>query len=269
VVPLNFNVYIDGTWLYNQCLPERILANRMEFPDKTFELDFGRLLEAFCVELGDRVRAEGGEPPTVGSLYFYTAIFDIPDEPDPEWPDVSSLRRSVAARQRFADKAVAADFSPDGIYRVPLRTWIIEELRERRYQEKMVDTSLVARLVEQTIADPQRLHLVVTGDTDIVPAIQTVVPDYADTVVLACTHPDQYNPGEAQSSFRLAQFPFRYEPIYLEQLIERIAAGDNVYQCSNPRCNSFFVRERPVPSAANPVCHPCWVAKEAQSGRRT
>src|SRR5262249_17334279 len=47
-----------------------------------------------------------------------------------------------------------------------LRGWIVEWLRERRYQEKMVDTSLVGRLVEQAIADPTRLHVMISGDLD-------------------------------------------------------------------------------------------------------
>jgi hypothetical protein len=256
---MKFNVYIDGTWLFYQCAPGNILANRMEFPDNRFPLDFSRLLETFRGQLTERVAATGGEPAALdtGSLYFYTAIFDIPDTPEPEWPDIDEVRRNAEARWRFASGALNAGFDREGIFKVPLRLWIIERLRERRYQEKMVDTSVVARLVEQSIADPERLHLLVSGDLDMLPAIRTVVPDYTDRVVLACTHPDQYNRGEAQSAFRLAHFGFRYDPIFLERSIEGILGGDHVYRCSNPRCSRFFVRPRPVPRGANPICKPC------------
>lgn len=125
---------------------------------------------------------------------------------------------------------MSAGFEREGIFEVPLRLWIIERLREHRYQEKMVDTSLVARVVEQAVAEPERLHLVVSGDLDMLPAIRTVVPDYTEKVVLACTHPDQYVRGEAQSAFRLAQFGFRYDAIYLERLIERILEGEHIYR---------------------------------------
>lgn len=125
----------------------------------------------------------------------------------------------------------------------------------------MVDTSVVARLVEQAVGDHERLHVVVSGDLDMLPAVKTVVPDYTDKVVLASTHPDQYVRGEAQSAFRLAQFPFRYEPIYLERMVDRIVGGDYIYRCSNPRCNRLFVRQRPIPRGANPLCKPCSEAR--------
>jgi hypothetical protein len=52
----------------------------------------------------------------------------------------------------------------------------------------MVHTSLVARLIEQAIADPQRFHVLITGDLDMIPAIRTIVADYTETVVLVTTH---------------------------------------------------------------------------------
>jgi hypothetical protein len=227
----------------------------MEFPENRFKLDFAKLLDLFRSELRARVDHERELEP--GSLYFYTSIFDVPDDPDPEWPDISRIRANAASRGWFAENAVAAGFSDEGIFRVPLRTWIIDRLQEHRYQEKMVDTSLVARLVEQTIADPDRLHVLVSGDLDMLPAISTVVPRYTETVVLATTHPEQYVRGEAQSSYRLNQFGFTLDPIYLEQSIEKIVAGEHVYRCSNPRCQRVFARPIPIPRGRNPICKPC------------
>ncbi|MDQ3871485.1 MAG: hypothetical protein M3301_07725 [Chloroflexota bacterium] len=71
------------------------------------------------------------------------------------------------------------------------------------------------------------------------------------------TYPDQYIRAEAQSSFRLNQFEFRHDPIYLEQRVERLVAGEHIYRCSNPRCHRIFVRPRPIPRGGNPVCKPC------------
>jgi hypothetical protein len=267
---MEFNVYIDGTWLFNQCAPGRIFANRMEFPENRFRLDFSHLLELIADELGERLAAAGVSQttPERGALYFYTAIFNVPAETDPDWGNTDDIRRGSEARRRFADDAVDAGFSDEGIFDVPLRAWIVERLRERRYQEKMVDTSLVARLVEQAIADPDRLHVLISGDLDMLPAIGTVVPRYTETVVLATTHPDQYVRGEAQSSFRLNQFAFRYDPIYLEQGLERLVAGEYVYRCSNPRCNRVFTRPRPIPARSNPICKPCNDARSTRIGTR-
>jgi hypothetical protein len=262
---VRFNAYADGSWLYSQCAPGGILANRMEFPENRFRLDFGRLLTLFARQL--EVRLGNGERVEAESLYFYTAIFAIPDDPDPEWPDVSAIRRRTESRRLFAADAVAAGFSDDGIFSVPLRPWIIEKLEDRRYQEKMVDTSLVARLVEQSIADPERLHVLISGDLDMLPAIKTVVPRYTETIILATTHPDQYVRREAQSSFRLNQFDFRYDPIYLDQSIEKFAGGEHIYRCSNARCNRVFSRPRPIPAGRNPVCKPCNDTREAIAPR--
>jgi hypothetical protein len=207
-----FNVYIDGSWLFKQCGANGILSSRMEYPDNAFHLDFRKLLACLASTLG----GETGQPVDPSNLYFYTAIFEIPDQANPEWGDIGWLRNSTAARMRFAQSATDAGFDPDGTYHVPLRTWMLEKLRDRRYQEKMVDTSVVARTVQQVIADPNRLHVIISGDLDMLPAISTVVPQYTDSVVLATTHPDQYNPGEAQSSFKLNLFDFKYGPVYLE-----------------------------------------------------
>jgi hypothetical protein len=249
-----FNVYIDGSWLFKQCGANGILANRMEFPESNFRLDFQRLLSMFEQALSVDL---GGEVVEADRLYLYTAIFSVPEVPDPEWGDIAFIQGNTFARRRFAESAVAAGFDPQGIFDVPLRGWIVEKVREHRYQEKMVDTSVVARLVEQAIRDPERLHVLVTGDTDMLPAISTVVPEYTQTVVLATTHPDQYNPGDAQSSFRLNQFDFRFGPIYLERHVEEIVHGAYVYRCSNPGCQRVFIRHDPIPAKANPVCKPC------------
>lgn len=54
-------VYIDGTWLFYQCAPGHILANRMEFPDSRFPLDFVRLLATFRSELEQRLTGRGDD----------------------------------------------------------------------------------------------------------------------------------------------------------------------------------------------------------------
>lgn len=250
---MKFNVYVDGSWLFKQCGTNGVFASRMEYPENAFRLDFSKLVGSLSTTLSQAV----GQPTEVAELYFYTAVFEIPEAPNPEWGDLSWIRNSTHARQRFADAALGAGFLGEGVFKVPLRTWIIDKLQDRRYQEKMVDTSLVARLVEQSIKDPDRLHVLISGDLDMLPAIKTVVPEYTETVVLATTHPDQYYASDAQSSFRLNTFDFRYEPIYLERHVADFVSGEHVYECSNTRCHRLFVRAAPIPRGANPRCKPC------------
>ncbi|WP_140853504.1 NYN domain-containing protein [Myxococcus xanthus] len=253
---MRFNVYVDGSWLFKQCGPEKLLANRMEFPTQSFRLDFQKLLGLLGKELSERI-GDKDKIDGPGDLFFYTALFVMPDEVDPEWPDISVIRRGVEARERFISEAKQAGFQDSGIFHVPLRRWMVDKLNERRYQEKMVDTSLVARLVERTINAPDTIHVVVSGDLDMLPGIKTVVPDYSRRVVLLTTHPDQYDRSEAQSSFRLSQFDFEIEPIYIERHVGEIVRGTYPYRCSNKTCGCVFVRERKIPKASNPVCKPC------------
>jgi hypothetical protein len=266
---MEYNVYIDGSWLFTQCRREYILANQMEYPDFSFQLDFSKLLILLDVQLGHRLDLASGDTALKRKgLYFYTAIFDVPSEPDPDWGDITWIRSGTFARRRFVDSAEDAGFSPEGVQTVPLRAWMVDKLRQRQYQEKMVDTSLVARLVEQAITIPDRLHVLISGDLDMLPAIQTVVPEYTETVVLATTHPDQYVPGEAQSSFRLSQFGFRHDPIYLDQHVEQLVVGSNVYRCSNRQCNRVFVRQNQVPHLSTPICKPCFEKRSVTKGHR-
>ena len=49
---------------------------------------------------------------------------------------MSAIQANTASRRRFAEDDVTADFSDEGIFRVPLRTWIIERLHERRRKKR-------------------------------------------------------------------------------------------------------------------------------------
>ncbi|MGE3675300.1 MAG: hypothetical protein AB7K71_36865, partial [Polyangiaceae bacterium] len=139
---MNFNMYVDGSWLFKQCGAEGLLSSRTEYPSNRFRLDFSRLLDVVGEQLSARLNGEAIER---GELYYYTALFSIPEEIDEDWPDTTVITRSTNARQRFVDEALAAGFLDCGIFKVPLRRWMVEKLAQQRYQEKMVDTSLVAR----------------------------------------------------------------------------------------------------------------------------
>ena len=47
-----------------------------------------------------------------------------------------------------------------------------------RYQEKQVDTTVVALLVRDAIEHPDDCFALVAGDADILPAIQVAYPNY-------------------------------------------------------------------------------------------
>jgi len=217
-----------------------------------FRLDFTKL----AAEVGKFLEMKS---PTAamkpGKLYFYTAIFQVDEPPSPDLGDISFIMKSIYARQYFIKEAEAGGFDCSGVNWVPLRKHIAEKLRDHQYQEKMVDTSVVARLVEQAIRHPRRMHVLITGDRDMLPALRTVCPKYTKSIALATTHPDQYDRFNSQSSFALSAFDFVSEPMYLERHVEQLVAGEDVYTCAN--CRKVFVATSKLGIRENPVCDQC------------
>jgi len=253
------NVFIDGSWLFKACAPERALAFQTEWPLKTFPLDFSKLdqvllahakaTESTCLDLGDR--------------YIATSIFSLPDDFD-EWPseyhditsdDIARTRSGVIARERFVTLAVEAGYSEAAIFRPRIKGWILEKLRTKRYQEKQVDATVVALLVRSAIVSPDDVHVVITGDADILPAIKVAYPQYSRNVLIATTHPDELKAEHRQTSFSLANFECNIPPLFLQDVASSLLRGDHVYTCSH--CRKAFTRKVPIPTRARPCCIPC------------
>lgn len=253
------NIFVDGSWLFKACAPERALAYRLEYPDRAFQLDFGKLVDALLKHANAQIESCN----SIGERYFATSIFSLPEDLD-EWPnerddvseaDIDSVRRSTTAREHFAQNAINAGFSDQAVFRPRLKGWMLEKLREHRFQEKQVDATVVALLVKSAITSPDDVHAIITGDADILPAIRVAYPEYSKNVFVATTHPDQLRAESRQTSFALADFDYEIEPFYLEQHAAEILQGDNVYICAH--CGKTFSRPKGIPRGANPCCHPC------------
>jgi len=253
------NVFIDGSWLFKACGPEKALAGATEWPGKSFRLDFAKLNNAllshakshitWCDELGD--------------LYISTSVFALPDDFD-EWPteydsvttdDIDRTRRSVESRQCFVDGAVGAGYRDDAVYRPRMKGWILDQLRVGRYQEKQVDATVVALLVRSAITGPNEVHVVITGDADVLPAIRVAYPEYSRNVFVATTHPDELLAERRQTSFSLSNFDFEIPPYYLQDHAADVLGGANVYTCAH--CHKVFARPNAIPTTARPCCKPC------------
>lgn len=253
------NVFIDGSWLFKACAPERALAAKMEWPEKRFPLDFGKLDAALlsyarssiahCSELGDR--------------YIATSIFDLPadfdgwpkEHPDVTADDIARTRSGVEMRERFVQGARKNGYSDRAIYRPKMKDWILEKLRSRRYQEKQVDATVVALLVRSAITVPIDVHVVITGDADVLPAVKVAYPEYSRNVFVATTHPDELRAENRQTAFSLSNFDFDIAPYYLQDHVADIAQGEHVYTCAH--CHGVFIRKKPIPALARPCCIHC------------
>lgn len=253
------NVFVDGSWLFKACAPERALAFRLEYPDRAFQLDFSKLTSSLL----EHANCAVGECAELGEMFFSTSIFSLPEDLD-EWPnerddvssaDIENLRKSTIAREKFSEKAIQAGFSEKAIFRPRLKGWMIERLREHRFQEKQVDATIVALLVKSAITNPSDVHAIITGDADILPAIKVAYPEYSKNVFVATTHPDQLKTESRQTSFALADFDYTVPPFFLEQSAKEILQGDNVYECVH--CSKVFARAKAIPKKGQPCCSPC------------
>lgn len=255
----NLNVFIDGSWLFKACAPERALANRMEFPDRVFPLDFNKLKNLLLTH----AQKSDSECKSFGDLLFSTSIFSLPDDLD-KWPeerddvsqvDIDNVRRSAHAREKFTDKALDAGFSDSAIFHPRLKGWMLQKLRDNRFQEKQVDTTVVALLVKAAITKPDDVHAIITGDSDILPAIRVAYPEYSKNVFVATIHPDQLLAENRQTAFALADMDYTIDPLFLDQNVQNILHGENIYLCSH--CNKAFLRPAPIPRLALPCCTHC------------
>jgi hypothetical protein len=254
----SLNVFIDGTWLLYQCGAGQSLANATDQPASRFPLDFGKL----TAELLAHARRNGGNCDRVGEAFIATSIFHLPPEFD-DWPnrfdDITSeqierTRRAVQTREDFIRSASDAGFSVDAVFRPPIRDYIIRRLGENRYQEKQVDTSVVALLVRSAITKKGDFHAVITGDSDILPAIKVAYPAFTRNVFVATTHPDELDPRHRQTAFSILDFAFTIPPYFMQMKdnAERLIAGTHVHRCEE--CGKVFTLTRPLPKSRRPRC---------------
>ncbi len=256
LIMANLNVFIDGTWLFYQCGGGQCLPNATASPNSRFRLDFTKLNDALLAH----VRGAGGQVDGVNELYVATSIFSLPDDFD-DWPNqyddvtpdhIDRTRRGVHAREEFVSWATEAGYRTDAVFRPPIRNYIIRRLSESRYQEKQVDTAVVALLVRAAIVREGDFHVLITGDSDTLPALRVAYPQYTENVLVATTHPDELRAAHRQTAFSLVDFDFRIPPFYLQDNAHLIIQGDHVYRCGE--CGKVFALSNPLPRAARPYC---------------
>lgn len=253
------HIFIDGTWLFRVCQPEGTLASKTENSDRGFSLNFDKL----NIVLLDHVKQSDPKCTSLGDLYFITSIFDIPGNVD-NWPsenpditpdDVERVKRGAHARSNVAQNAIRAGYKKDAIFKPKLKHYMIGRIKNGTFQEKQVDASVVALLVRSAITKPSDYHLLITGDSDIIPAIKVAYPEYSRNVVIATTHPDELRAEHRQTSFTFNSVEFSLPPLYLQDHIKDILHGDNVYECGE--CRVVFSRPNPVTIGRRPYCADC------------
>lgn len=253
------HVFIDGSWLFKGCRAERALALRTEWPSQAFPLSFKKLDSVLL----SHVAKTASDCKSTGDRFISTSIFSLPDDFD-SWPeqfdqfttaDIETTKRGVTAREAFVRGAIEAGYSDAAVYRPRLKGYMLEKLKIKRFQEKQVDTSVVALLVRSAITKPSDYHVVITGDADVLPAVRVAYPEYSTNVLIATTHPDELLAENRQTSFSLHNFKFEIPPLYFQDFAADLMDKPYVYTCKN--CGKAFGRAKPIPKQARPYCKPC------------
>lgn len=233
-------------------------GERDRSPRPSLSFCFAKLNHALLAH----VRESGGACDAIGESQISTSIFTLPEDFD-NWPteydditgeSVEKVRRAVAARNAFVAQAVAAGYRTDAVFRPPIRDHLVRKLADRKYQEKQVDTSIVALLVRSAITRPVDFHVLITGDADILPAVRVAYPEFTRNVVLATTHPDELNPRHRQTAFALVDFAFDVPPFYMQNrdTAAKLIEGAFAYRCEE--CGAVFATQHAIPARSRPRC---------------
>jgi NYN domain len=262
----NLNVFIDGSWLFNACRAGRSLSASTEESSGNFSIDFDRFNDSLLRYVKEQSAVQDL---TLGDLFMVTSIFEIPAGSE-DWPinysehctteGLERVKNGAGARERFVAKALVAKYRDETVFRPKLKPYIVASLGEGRYQEKQVDATVVALVVKYAITKPLDFHIIVSGDKDMLPAVQVACPEFTKNVSVATTHPDGMSSEQRQSAFSLFSYEFTIPPFILEDHSEKIIAGAKAYKCRE--CGKTFVRAKPVPRTARPTCSPCSKQKQ-------
>lgn len=267
------HVYIDGTWLFK--VTSGTVFDRFLVYPRSFTLDFNKLNKLML----DHVAKYRPECTELGNLYFVTSLFNLPPDLD-TWANkqitnpanqkfitvtqanINKIKNNVAKRTDFANAALGAGYDPQCIFNIDFQEWMFVNLVHQglHYQEKQVDTTVVALLVRDAIEHPQDCFALVAGDADILPAIKVAYPNYTQNVFPVLTSPDEQDSRNRQTSFKYSQYPFSIGTLVLQEHVGAILAG-NVYRCT--QCQKYFtiidetVRQKIASGAMLPRCKNC------------
>ena len=255
------HIYIDGSWLIKLCAPNGLFQARMQ-PGNHFVLDFEELKQAVFAHVSS-LKPDCTE---IGNCYFITSVFSLP--PDfTSWAgrvvensqltqdQIAKTSRNVIMRQDYVNRALSAGYEQSGIINVPIKEWMIPKLANYKYQEKQVDTTVVALLVRDAITKTEDFFAIIAGDSDILPAINIAYPQFTQKLCLVTMHPDQLSAVHRQTSFSFLQYQYSIEPLFLNTIVEKFASGAYVYRCAN--CGKVYLAQAPIARFSQPFCLIC------------
>lgn len=251
------HIFVDGTWLFNVCKVGYALSGTTYDSTKPFRIDWKKLNETLL----KYVEQHSSQNLELGDKYIVTSIFDLPTDFEQwiggDYDDITEeeLKRTsglVRAKNKFTASAYQQGYTKDAVLTPRIKPWIVKQLTSKTYQEKQVDTTVVALLVKSAITNQNDFHIVVSGDADMLPAIKVAYPEYTKNVVLVTTHPDELSNNRQHSSFSYLDFKFTIPAFYLQDNSDRIMEGAFVYKCVE--CAKVFSTKKAISNRQRPRC---------------
>lgn len=268
---MKVNIFIDGTWLFK--VQDKVLkkARIASEAHKPISIDFNKLSNLILKHVKDNGHQDCDG---FGERHCCISVLQLPNDLDtwknkkvweidgsnktnnyilrPE--DVKRTRTNSHARKRFAERAIKSGFENSSVLTPNLKAWMVQRLSNGTFQEKQVDTTVVALLVKSAITKSEEIHVVIAGDADILPAIKIAYPEFSKKIMIVTTHPDELKAEHRQSSYSYQQEDFEIPALYLQDHVKDIMEG-NAVQC--PNCHGIFVETRNLPKGRRSYCHAC------------
>lgn len=246
--------FFDGSWLFK--VQAGVLKSKRIMSENMFPIliDFGKL-SRFILK---HVQENGFEDCKIlGERHCCISVFNLPKNHS-SWEskricdlspflknndyeitkkDIETTVRGCNLRAKFASNAIASGFSKESIIRPDLKPWMVEKLSKDTYQEKQVDTTVVALVVASATTKSNEIHAIVAGDADILPAVKIAYPKYSKNILIVTTHPDELKAENRQTAFSYQDEDFEIPALYLQYHVESIMKG-NAVKCDN--CGGVF-----------------------------
>lgn len=241
------HIYIDGSWLFKICGKGKVLPSVTLEPQKSVHIDFNKLNKFILNYISKDQQLSNIE---IGDCYLITSLIDNPENYDDLIKDgisqdaIDTYLSKYLARKYFVDNAtVRSNYRKDGVIQPKLKKWMLKKLDSDEFQEKKVDTTLVALLVRDVLEkNSSDYFAVIFGDSDILPAIKIACPDYSRNVFVITTDPEHLKKEHRESSYSIndKEFDFKIPPIYIENYLEYILHGD---YCRCKECNKIYLKD--------------------------
>lgn len=263
------HIFIDGSWLFKACSKYGVLAQKFYRPEK-FKVDFTRLQELIVRHILEKNEVCNAKELELGDCFNFMSILNLPED-FADWEgkkigdvvvgkdNIKITSEEVKKRKEFAEASFEAGFEKKAVLEVDLKEWMLANLINGCFQEKKIDTMLVVTFIKYVLRKPKDYFAIVTGDADMLPAIEFANEGFTNNICLVITSPDE-NKKYISTAFGYTKYKFDTPTIYLQDHIKDIVAGSYIYTCAS--CSKVFKTKVEITRICEHNCTICLSKKK-------